>query len=129
MPHFRIEKNATSVPEFTEIGMYPVFYITSDHGRLCPECVNGNLDLCRDKDNDQWFVVAQEVNWESRIVCDGCVSEIPSAYDYVDEDEDEYEDSEPCVPNDSSADAEALASAGFGTDEDYGCWDGTGDEW
>ena len=127
MPHFRIEKNATSVPEFTEIGMYPVYYITSDHGLLCPECVNGNLDLCRDKNNDQWFVVAQEVNWESRLYCESCSKDILSAYDVVDEDNNE--DSEPCVPNDSSADAEALASAGFGTDEDYGCWDGTGEEW
>ena len=29
-------------------------------------------------------------------------------------------DNEPVEPDDSYADAEALASAGFGTDEDYG---------
>ena len=34
-------------------------------------------------------------------------------------------DYEPNEPNDSFADAEALASAGFGTDEDYGYY---GDE-
>lgn len=34
-------------------------------------------------------------------------------------------DSEPVEPDDSYADAEALASAGFGTDEDYGYY---GDE-
>jgi hypothetical protein len=125
MPKFQIEKNAMSVPEFTEIGMYPVYYITSDNGLLCPDCVNSNLDLCRDKTNDQWFVVAQEVNWESCLYCDACSKSILSAYDVVDGDED----SEPCTPNDLSDDAEALASAGFGTDEDYGCWDGTGEEW
>ncbi len=125
MPQFRIEKNATSVPEFTEVGMYPLYYIASDHGLLCPDCVNGNLSLCRDKSNDQWFVVAQEVNWESRLYCDACSKDIMSAYDVVDEDD---EDSLP-EPNDSSDDAEALASAGFGTDEDYGCRNGTGDEW
>jgi hypothetical protein len=125
MPQFQIEKNATSVPEFTEIGMYPLYYITSDNGLLCPDCVNSNLNLCRDKSNDQWFVVAQEVNWESRLYCDACSKDILSAYDVVDEDN---EDSLP-EPNDSSDDAEALASAGFGTDEDYGCWNGTGEEW
>jgi len=125
MPQFQIEKNATSVPEFTEIGMYPLYYITSDNGLLCPDCVNSNLNLCRDKSNDQWFVVAQEVNWESRLYCDACSKDILSAYDVVDEDN---EDSLP-EPNDSSGDAEALASAGFGTDEDYGCWNGTGEEW
>ena len=125
MPQFQIKKNATSVPEFTEIGMYPLYYITSDNGLLCPDCVNSNLNLCRDKSNDQWFVVAQEVNWESRLYCDACSKDILSAYDVVDEDN---EDSLP-EPNDSSDDAEALASAGFGTDEDYGCWNGTGEEW
>jgi hypothetical protein len=125
MPQFQIEKNATSVPEFTEIGMYPLYYITSDNGLLCPDCVNSNLNLCCDKSNDQWFVVAQEVNWESRLYCDACSKDILSAYDVVDEDN---EDSLP-EPNDSSDDAEALASAGFGTDEDYGCWNGTGEEW
>lgn len=115
MPQFQIEKNATSVPEFTEIGMYPLYYIASDNGLLCPDCVNSNLNLCRDKSNDQWFVVAQEVNWESRLYCDACSKDILSAYDVVDEDN---EDSLP-EPNDSSDDAEALASAGFGTDEEW----------
>ena len=35
---------------------------------------------------------------------------------------------EPWEGEDRFADAEALASAGFGTDEDYGCFD-SGDEW
>jgi len=30
--------------------------------------------------------------------------------------------------SDAEADGDALASAGFGTDEDYGCFD-SGDEW
>ena len=30
---------------------------------------------------------------------------------------------EPCEPSDAWHDADALASAGMGTDEDYGCWE------
>lgn len=44
-----------------------------------------------------------------------------------DEEEQEEEESEPCEP-DNWADGDALASAGFGCDEDYGCFGG-GDEW
>jgi len=42
-----------------------------------------------------------------------------------------FEDSEPREDNfrdDAEADADALASAGFGTDEDYGCFD-SGDDY
>lgn len=38
------------------------------------------------------------------------------------EDEEEYEDTEPFQSHDLSDDADALASAGMGTDEDYGCY-------
>jgi hypothetical protein len=37
-------------------------------------------------------------------------------------------DGEPSGPDDLSDDGEALASAGMGTDEDYGCFD-SGDDW
>lgn len=97
MPQFQIEKNATSVPEFTEFGMYPIYYITSDNGILCPDCVNGNLDLCRDKGDYGGYVIASEVNWDAILYCDNCSNDIVSA-------------------------------SGFGTDEDYGWWDGTVDE-
>lgn len=40
-----------------------------------------------------------------------------------DDDQTPAEDGEPRC-NDMSDDAEALASAGFGTDEDYGCYGG-----
>ncbi len=36
--------------------------------------------------------------------------------------EEEYEDTEPFQSHDLSDDADALASAGMGTDEDYGCY-------
>ena len=42
--------------------------------------------------------------------------------------ESEEGDGEPVGPDDLSDDGDALASAGFGTDEDYGPCDG-GDEW
>ena len=40
---------------------------------------------------------------------------------------DDMDCGEPCEPDDW-ADGDALASAGMGTDEDYGCYD-SGDEW
>ena len=40
----------------------------------------------------------------------------------------EFAGGEPGDDGDRFADGEALASAGFGTDEDYGCFD-AGDEW
>ena len=40
----------------------------------------------------------------------------------------EFAGGEPWDDGDRFADGEALASAGFGTDEDYGCFD-AGDEW
>ncbi len=77
-------------------------------------------------------------NCEDRPAC-GCdngtfeVEEFPYFGDETiepnewDEDEQEEEEREPCEP-DSWADGDALASAGFGTDEDYGDFGG-GDEW
>jgi hypothetical protein len=43
-------------------------------------------------------------------------------------DAEEDEDADPAGPDDLSDDAEVLASAGMGTDEDYGCFGGDG-EW
>lgn len=43
------------------------------------------------------------------------------------EENDIWEDDDHFWENDMEADAEALASAGWGTDEDYGCFDG--DDW
>ena len=43
-----------------------------------------------------------------------------------------FEDSEPREDNfrdDAEADADALAMAGFGTDEDYGCYDSGDEAW
>lgn len=47
---------------------------------------------------------------------------------------DESGETEPDEPwdgfnSDAEADADALASAGFGTDEDYGCYDDYNDGW
>ena len=40
------------------------------------------------------------------------------------EDDEQDDDGEPHGSHDLSDDADALASAGFGTDEDYGCYGG-----
>lgn len=48
--------------------------------------------------------------------------------DEGDSDEGDDLDGETVGPDNFSDDGEALASIGWGTDEDYGCYDG-GDEW
>lgn len=52
----------------------------------------------------------------------------PDEEDGDEGDEGDDLDGEAVGPDDLSDDGEALASVGWGTDEDYGCYDG-GDEW
>jgi hypothetical protein len=62
--------------------------------------------------------------------CDNGVFEVEDDFEnFEDGDQESEEDQEfePCEP-DNWADGDALASAGFGTDEDYGDFGG-GDEW
>lgn len=62
-------------------GGYPLFYVTTDRGVLCPECVNKNLELCSDSNDDQWYVTHKDVNWESEhLYCEHCSERIESAY-------------------------------------------------
>jgi len=69
------------VPTVAFPGCYPIYYITRDCVCLCPDCVNNNLKLCADTDNDNWFVEISDVNWENpELYCDNCECRIPSAY-------------------------------------------------
>jgi hypothetical protein len=91
-------------------GGYPLFYICKDSGVMCPVCANENIKLTIDPDAaDDWKLVAADVNYEDiDLFCDHCNQRIEAAY------------GDPHDACDGSADAEALASAGHGTDEDYG---------
>jgi hypothetical protein len=55
--------------------------------------------------------------------CDDCGFEYAECF--CGEDPDEYPEDN---YTDAEADADTLASAGYGTDEDYGCFD-SGDDW
>lgn len=57
---------------FTMVGGYPVFYLTSEDGVLCPECAATNDEP-----------TTPHVNYESRMSCDECSTEIEAAYDIV----------------------------------------------
>ena len=77
---FKVDAN-TPVPTVAFPGLYPIYYITRDCATLCPECVNDNLTLCADTDNDNWCVEISDINWEHpEMYCDNCECRIPSAY-------------------------------------------------
>jgi hypothetical protein len=64
-------------------GGYPVFYITSDAGTLCPGCATDAEEegLTTDPNDPQWYIVAGEINWEDAdLYCDHCEVRIESAY-------------------------------------------------
>jgi hypothetical protein len=63
---------------YTEIGCYPIFYVSVDNDCLCPTCASkASETLMRDSDR----VVACDVNWEDPdLLCDACETRIESAY-------------------------------------------------
>ena len=76
----KIPADAESVETFTEIGCYPLFYVTKTNDVLCPSCVNKNISSCKDEE-DINFIVARDTNWEDPMLyCDDCSEKIPSAY-------------------------------------------------
>ena len=120
---WEVPQDATAVAEW-EDGGYPLYYVVDSCVAICPECVNSNLSLCKDKTNKEWFVMGCEINWEDpSLYCDACSKRIESAYA-----EDECDNNSEPDDDSSWADANALASAGFGTDEDYIGGDGKGDD-
>ena len=72
--------------EYTELGSYPLFFITSDGAALHFKCARENYKQIswsiRNKDNTGgWKIEACEVNWEdSNLYCDHCNKLIESAY-------------------------------------------------
>jgi hypothetical protein len=75
-------------------------------------------DEFREKLRNFLISLNDEINWDIinyQEEDDGAIATI-SIWEFEDEDHER----ESYSPNDYSDDAEALASAGFGTDEDYG---------
>ena len=65
---------------FTDIGCYPLFYVTKDGGELCAKCATADGQLT-DPHDPQWFLVGADVHWEGEpIVCAHCGDEIAPAY-------------------------------------------------
>ena len=84
---------------FTDLGGYPLFYVTKDCGVLCPKCANKNLKLTLG-DDPQWRIVDCDINYEdTSLYCDNCNELVESAYG-----EDEDDDQEAQAESQSHAD-------------------------
>jgi hypothetical protein len=74
---------------FTDLGCYPLYFMTSDGGLLSFKSAVQNAELIKDaiKDNDNsgWRVCACDVNWESILYCDHSGKQIESAYEPIED--------------------------------------------
>jgi hypothetical protein len=74
------------VRAYTDLGGYPLIYITSDGGTLCATCVKEEIRQCCTPDASGWYVTACDVHWEGEPeICDNCNCHIESAYGPVEE--------------------------------------------
>jgi len=66
--------------KYTDLGGYPMFYVTKDNGVLCPDCANKNLKLTLG-DDPQWQIADADINYEDHsLYCDNCSGMIEAAY-------------------------------------------------
>ena len=62
-------------------GGYEIYYIVADSGVLCHNCANENLMRTIDPDDDQFYIVDSDINYESTDVhCEHCYRQIQPAY-------------------------------------------------
>ncbi len=62
-------------------GGYEIHYITKDCGTLCHHCANKELPRTLDSDDEQFFIVASDINYEdSHLFCDHCNRQIEPCY-------------------------------------------------
>lgn len=78
-------KAALREGQYTGVGCYPCYFITSDGGALSFESVRANfksvIDSVKNEINDGWRVVAMDVNYENPdLVCDHTGKPIEYAY-------------------------------------------------
>jgi hypothetical protein len=63
-------------------------------------------------------------------ICEACLRAGDEDFDEPPFDDEDFDDEpDPFHGDDAAADADALASAGWGTDEDYGGYEDFGDYW
>jgi hypothetical protein len=81
--------NREPLPSFAWPGGYPVFYVFSDGGCICPDCANREIDEIDSANrtghgrnsHGGWAVGAFDVNYEDEsLACDHCGKTIPAAY-------------------------------------------------
>jgi hypothetical protein len=88
--HNRIEtvadlKATLRAGRYTDLGGYPLFFITNDGAALSFDAVTENLrtvmDSVANDIRDGWKVVAVDINYEdTELTCDHTGKKIPSAY-------------------------------------------------
>lgn len=62
-------------------GGYEIHYIVEDCGVLCHQCANAELMRTIDPDDDQFHIVASDINYEDPdLFCDHCNRQIEPAY-------------------------------------------------
>ena len=77
---YNIPEDATDVAQYTDLGGYPLFYVTKGNDVMCPNCVTRNITLCKDS-TDDYYIVAMGINYEdSNLHCEECGCLIESAY-------------------------------------------------
>ena len=85
----KMEVNRQPLPSFAWPGGYPMYYVFTDGGCICPDCVNGNVEEIdaanrgerRYNSHGGWAVDGWDINYESPdLYCDHCNERIPSAY-------------------------------------------------
>lgn len=70
-----------SWPKWAWPGGYPIYYVTKDVGILCADCANKELDRTLEVDDEQFYIVAGEINYEdNELQCDHCNCNINPAY-------------------------------------------------
>ncbi len=77
------------LPAYADLGGYPLFYVFTDGGVICPACLNENIDLvdyanrgghCHNS-HGGWAVDGVDCNWEDAdLTCDHCHKPIEAAY-------------------------------------------------
>ena len=69
---------------WTVSSTYPTYFITTDGGCICKECVikhrRSVVDSIATETDDGWRVCGLDVNYENAIYCDHCNDRIESAY-------------------------------------------------
>lgn len=77
------------LPSFAWPGGYPLYYVFTDGGCICPGCVNENIAEIDSANrtgrpfnsHGGWAVIAMDVNYEdAELRCDHCSELIPAAY-------------------------------------------------